>query len=195
MSGGKDGPIPVAIIGAAGVIIAALIGVWATNRTHTDSPAIPNSGTSPADIVKARFENSYSPVGGFVDCPCIAYTKDEKGLTVTNNCSGPVSMMCVKDTDATVPPGWDLIAIIPGRKFAQVQLQAKHRVFFDADGMVNNRGACQFYSCPGTSNQPRALRCQAGVLQPPPVAACFQNSGLVGQPCTCPNGVIGILTQ
>lgn len=195
MAGEKNRPIPVAIIGAAGVIIAALIGMWATNRTHTDLPTIPNSGTSSTDIVKVRFENSYSPVGGLVDCPCIAYTKDEKGLTVTNNCSGAVSLMCVKDTDASVPPGWDLIALLPGRRFAQVLLQAKQRAFFDADGMVNNRGACQFYSCPGTINQPQPLRCQAGAPLPPPAAACFQNSGLVGQPCTCPNGVTGILTH
>jgi carboxypeptidase family protein len=143
------------------------------------------------------FEDTYPAVGGhWPQCSCIADAHDDKGLTITNNCPGPVPLLCVKDTQIP-PPGhpanFDMLLASPGRKFAHTTLASGESAFFDASGKIG--GGCQYFACPGTNAQPSALRCQVGPLQPPPVAACYQNSGFVGQQCTCPNGLTGILTQ
>ncbi len=185
----RSRPVTVALIGAGAVIVAALIGYFATSHNSTQITT-----QNAEDAVNVPFETSYSYVGGFVpQCPCIAYSKDEKGLTVTNKCSGPVPIMCVKDTGYVQT--WDAISLVPGRQFAHTTIGTGKKAFFDTSGMVGNRGVCQFYACPGTDNQVQPLRCQVGIPQPPPAAACLQGSGFVGQSCTCPNGATGILTQ
>jgi len=161
-------------------------------------PEPPSSGEGNHDEAEnIPFLSGYPPVGGrFPECPCIAYANDSKGLTVTNNCPGNVPLVCVKDTQA-IPPNspasFDMLMAAPGRLFANVMIPSGKKAFFDATGKV--QGGCQYFACPGTNLQPFPLRCQVGPIQPPPAAACLQNSGYIGQPCTCPNGATGILTQ
>src|SRR5580698_5464661 len=72
-------------------------------------------------VVIVPFAQTYSPVGGIVEqCPCISTEANDKTLIVTNNCSGPVPLMCIKDT----VPGFalDPLLITPGRLFAQTTL-------------------------------------------------------------------------
>lgn len=153
-----------------------------------------------ADTMSVPFEASYPPVGGQIQhCPCIAYAVEEKGITITNNCPGPVPIMCIKDTEF-IPPGpanIDILQLATGRRFAHTTIGAGKKAFFDASGRIGNNGACQYYACPGTDLQPLPLRCQVGPILPPPSNACMwpQNTGVVGQQCTCPNGAIGTLTQ
>ena len=71
-----------------------------------------------ADTMSVPFEASYPPVGGQIQhCPCIAYAVEEKGITITNNCPGPVPIMCIKDTEF-IPPGpanIDILQLATGR--------------------------------------------------------------------------------
>jgi hypothetical protein len=169
-------------------------------QSQSSPPAGGNKSQETTDIVSVPFEASYPPVGGQIQhCPCIAYAVEEKGLTITNNCPGPVPIMCVKDTEF-IPPGpanIDMLQLAPGRRFAHTMIAAGKKAFFDASGKIGDKGACQYYACPGTDLQPQPLRCQVGPILPPPSAACIwpPNTGVVGQPCNCPNGATGILTQ
>jgi hypothetical protein len=157
-------------------------------------PAEPTPEPTP---IKAEFKTSYPPVGGFVpECPCISRSLDGNDRTFTNNCSGPVPIMCIKDTQPN--DAVDALMLVPGRFFANVLLAKGEKASFDMSGMNGRAGGCFVFACPGTQYQPLPLRCQVvGHVLPPPAAICVwpQNVGVVGAPCTCSNGVSGILTQ
>jgi hypothetical protein len=172
----------------------------ASPQPDTSAAISPQPGTSagnsaspqPDKEVDVTWEPTYSPVGGYIkDCPCISHEQKGYKLIVTNSCPGPVPVLCFKDTVAGLPP--DILLIVPSRFFAQTTLENGMKAQIDITGKAVRAG-CQVYACPGTSLQPAAMVCRV----PPPFPITCPvpvGVGINGQPCTCPDGRTGFMTQ
>ncbi len=127
------------------------------------------------------------PLLGRCDCLAVATDMNTRNLTATNNCSGEVLLMGVRESSP--PQGFMLPPFLkqPGREWARVALAKNTNVVFEAKNSLPV--GITAFSCPPMPTVPKFQQCVIRPSELPPgtpMSMCPVNASRFGEACTCP---------